>query len=117
MRRTALDFRGGHRQALGLCLSMRLATLLGCLPHSFQGSFFLENLRKPRENARFLERTMVEKNGSKQPLEHWFNLAEEKHVQILWLCSDMAWSPTNTFHFSITTSKRLSWYLLRLLVF
>ena len=35
----------------------------GTFPHSFQGSFFLENLRIPRENGRFLERTMVEKNG------------------------------------------------------
>ena len=32
-------------------------------PFFFQGSFFLDNLRKPRENGRFLERTMAEKNG------------------------------------------------------
>ena len=35
---------------------IRKATeLQGYLPHSFQGSFFLENLRKPRENGHFLE--------------------------------------------------------------
>ena len=33
------------------------------LPHSVQASFFLENLRNPRENGWFLKRTMVEKNG------------------------------------------------------
>ena len=30
---------------------------------SFQGSFFLENLRTPRENGWLLKRTMLEKNG------------------------------------------------------
>ena len=32
--------------------------------HSFQGSFFLANLRKPKEDGWFLKRTMVEKNGT-----------------------------------------------------
>ena len=39
----------------------------GYLPHSFQGSFFLENLQKPRENGCFVKRTMVEKNGESTP--------------------------------------------------
>ena len=35
------------------------------LPHSFQGSFFLENLRKPREtDPVFKKRAMVEKKGN-----------------------------------------------------
>ena len=34
------------------------SVLYGYLPHSFQGSFFLEILRKPRENSWFLKRTM-----------------------------------------------------------
>ena len=43
------------------------SNLQGYLLHSFQGSFFLENLRKPTENGWFLKRTMVEKNGESTP--------------------------------------------------
>ena len=32
-----------------------------------QGSFFLENLRKPRGNVWFLKRTMVKNNGESTP--------------------------------------------------
>ena len=39
----------------------------GYLPHSFQGSFFLNNLNKPRGNGQFLNRTRVEKNGEAHP--------------------------------------------------
>ena len=35
--------------------------------HSFQGSFFPENLKKPRENGRCLQRTMIENNGESTP--------------------------------------------------
>ena len=36
--------------------------------YSFQASFFLRNLQKPRRNSdRFLKRTMVEKNGESTP--------------------------------------------------
>ena len=37
------------------------------LPYSFQGSFFLDNLLKSRENGRFLERMTVENNGKSTP--------------------------------------------------
>ena len=51
--------------------AVALEAFLGVPSNSilFQGSFFLENLRKPRENGRFWERTMVEKNGWNHPLE------------------------------------------------
>ena len=45
----------------------RAPSTWGNLAYSFQGCFFLENLRKPRENGRFLERTVVEKNGESNP--------------------------------------------------
>ena len=45
---------------------------LGACRKLGQGSFFLENLRKPRENGQILERTMVEKNGeSRKPPVGW----------------------------------------------
>ena len=36
-------------------------------PHSFQGSFFLENQQKPRGNSGFLENNDAERNGESTP--------------------------------------------------
>ena len=65
--------RLGHplKEALdGLLLEVCPASLFQYvrdLPHSFQGSFFLENLRKPMENGGSLKTMMVEKNGESTP--------------------------------------------------
>ena len=41
--------------------------ILGYLPHSFQGCFFLERLQKPRGNGQILKRRMAEKNAESSP--------------------------------------------------
>ena len=62
----------------GTCTKLR-TTVVGWswyLPYSFQGSFFPENLRKARENCRFLNRTMIEQNGESTPgtAEKWLSV-------------------------------------------
>ena len=60
--------------------------------YSFQGSFFLENLWKPREIGRFLERMMVEKNGTSKP----FCGAPKKKQGALISATATQWIPAST---------------------
>ena len=50
-----------------LGLARWLSGVVPGMPDSFQGSFFLESLQKPRENGCFLKITMVKKNGESTP--------------------------------------------------
>ena len=83
----------------------------GYFSHSFQGSFFLENLRKPRDNGQLLERTMVGKNGESTPralreLDHGASRAEL--AGILSLCENIGALQSRSFPvFDRTANKFL----------
>ena len=58
--REKLDVRRGSPQEL-------FDMILGIPSHSFQGSFFLENLRTPRKNGGVLEERCLKRMGNQPP--------------------------------------------------
>ena len=56
-------FRRGHFA----CVHGKPRAFWGYLPHSFQGSFFLEHLRKPRETAGFWKERWLKRMGNQPP--------------------------------------------------